>query len=94
MWFRTVKHEQIRAWATSRGAEPARVRGTSDALKLKIGADETSWEPISWDEWLKVFDDKEFAFVYETPGFGNKIVRRNGREDEAPAASEDPTKSA
>jgi hypothetical protein len=83
-----VKHDAIRAWAAARGAEPARVRGTTDALKLKIGADETSWETIDWDAWLQVFDEKEFAFVHENPGFANKIVRRNGREDEAPTTSE------
>jgi hypothetical protein len=90
VWYRTIKHDKIRAWAEARGATPARVRGTSDALKLKIGEDEAYWDPISWDEWLSVFDEKELAFVFEEPGFANKIVRRNGREDEStsdPAAS-------
>ena len=87
VWFRTAKHDKVRAWAESRGAVPARVKGTSDALKLKIGGDEPSWEPIAWDDWLAVFDEKEFAFVYEEPGFANKIVRRNGNEDAAPGAA-------
>lgn len=88
VWQRTAKHEKIKAWAESRGAIPARVKGTSDALKLKIGDDEKSWEAISWDDWLSVFDEKEFAFVYEELGFSNKIVRRNGNEDGASATAE------
>ncbi|MDP3276620.1 MAG: hypothetical protein Q8Q09_15590 [Deltaproteobacteria bacterium] len=87
VWFRTIKHENIRAWAASRSAKPARVQGTSDALKLKIGEDEKSWEEISWEDWLAVFDEKEQAFVYEKFGFSCKIVRRNGNEDLAPGAS-------
>jgi hypothetical protein len=81
VWHRTAKHEVIQAWAKARNAQPARVRGTTDALKLKFGDEENSWEPITWDEWFAIFDEKEFAFVYEDPGFANKIVRRNGKED-------------
>ncbi|MBL8683330.1 MAG: hypothetical protein JNK05_29450 [Myxococcales bacterium] len=87
VWNRTAKHDKVRAWADARGAKPARVRGTSDALKLKIGEDETSWELISWDDFFSVFDEKEFAFVFEDPGFASKIVRRNGTEDQAPGAT-------
>jgi hypothetical protein len=88
VWNRTAKHEVIRAWAQARNAQPARVRGTSDALKLKIGDDEKSWEAITWDDWFAVFDEKEFAFVFEEPGFQNKIVRRNGKEDGATGSAE------
>lgn len=88
VWNRSAKHEVIKQWAESRSAVPAKVRGTSDALKLKIGNDETAWEPIKWDEWLAVFDEKEFAFLYEEPGFANKIVKRNGTEDGAKPAAE------
>jgi hypothetical protein len=88
VWHRTLKHDKVRAWAESRGAKPARVKGTSDALKLKIGDDETSWEVISWDDWLAVFDEKEFALVFEEPGFQNKIVKRTGKEDGATGSAE------
>jgi hypothetical protein len=78
---RTIKHDFIKQWAAQRGGVPARVRTTTDALRIKIGADEPSYEPISWDEWFKVFDEKEYAFVYEEPGFSSKVVARNGKED-------------
>ena len=88
IWHRTLKHELIQRWAQAHSATPARVRSTTDALKLKIGSDERSWETISWDDWLKVFDEKEFAFLYEEPGFSNKIVKRNGTEDGAKPSTE------
>ncbi len=80
---RTIKHDVVRAWADARGGEPARVRGTTDALKIRIGAAETGYESFAWKDWLAVFDEKELAFVYEDPGFTYKVVRRNGHEDGA-----------
>ena len=79
---RTIKHDRIKAWAQSRGGVPALVRTTSDALRIKIGNDEPQYEPISWDKWFEVFDEKELAFVYEEPGLSSKVVRRNGTEDQ------------
>lgn len=88
VWNRTAKHDLIRAWAEARNGKPARVRGTSDALKIKIGEDEKYWDVISWDDWFSVFDEKEQAFLFEQPGFGNKIVKRNGKEDGATGSAE------
>lgn len=88
VWNRTAKHDTIRTWAKARDARPARVRGTLDALKLKIGEDEKSWEVIAWDEWFTIFDEKEFALVFEEPGFQNKVVKRNGKEDGATGSAE------
>ncbi len=80
---RTIKHDVIKGWAEQHGGVPARVRTTTDALKVKVGHDEPTYEPISWDDWFSVFDEKEFAFVYEEPGYGSKVVKRNGKEDGA-----------
>ncbi|MEI8256440.1 MAG: hypothetical protein WCJ30_12270 [Deltaproteobacteria bacterium] len=80
---RTIKHDVIKGWAEKRGGVPARVHTTTDALKIKIGSDETTYEPISWDDWFSVFDEKEFAFVCEDPGYASKVVKRNGKEDGA-----------
>lgn len=82
---RTIKHDVIKGWAEARGGEPALVRTSNDALKIKIGGDEPHHEKISWDKWFELFDEKEQAFVYEEPGYLAKIVRRNGKEDPAPA---------
>jgi hypothetical protein len=83
--LRTTKHEVIKAWAEAHGGVPARVRTTTDAIRVKIGDDEKQYEPIAWDAWFEVFDAKELAFVYEQPGYGCKIVPRNGHEDAAAA---------
>lgn len=80
---RTIKHDVIKDWAAKHAGEPALVRTTTDALKIKIGDDEPSYEKVSWEKWFEVFDEKEFAFVYEEPGFLAKVVKRNGKEDVA-----------
>jgi hypothetical protein len=84
---RTIKHEVVRAWAEARHGVPARVRTTTDAIRIKIGDDEKQYEPIAWDAWFEIFDAKEFAFVYEDPGYSCKVVARNGREDAPEAAT-------
>lgn len=84
---RTIQHERIKAWVERRHGVPARVRTTTDALRIKFGHDEPQYEPISWDEWFRVFDEHELAFVYEDPGYSCKVVRRNGQED-TPEATE------
>ena len=80
---RTIKHDLIKAWAEERKGEPAKVRGTTDALRIRMGADEPQYEAVSWDKWFTIFDEKELAFVYESPGYTAKIVRRTGKEDAA-----------
>ncbi|WP_049571659.1 hypothetical protein [Nonomuraea sp. SBT364] len=70
----TTDHEVIRKWADERGAVPATVSGTEHderACVLRFdfpgfGADDL--EEISWDDWLRVFDEHELAFVYHEHG--------------------------
>lgn len=81
---RTIKHDVIQQWAEARHGVPALVRTTVDAIRIKIGDDETQYEPIAWAKWFEIFDAKELAFVYESPGYTCKVVARNGKED-APA---------
>lgn len=78
---RTLKHDVIRTWVERRHGEPARARGTTDALKIKFGDDEPTHERIPWEDWFKIFDEKELAFVFEDPGYSAKIVARNGAEN-------------
>lgn len=89
----TTDHDQIRRWAEARGGRPAAVQGTGDGndpgiLRIEFpGAPNTSdeaLEQISWEEWLRAFDDNGLAFVYqETTAEGresrfNKLVDRSG----------------
>jgi hypothetical protein len=80
---RTTKHEVIRQWAEQHRGVPALVRTTMDALRIKIGEDEPSYEPITWEKWFEIFDANSLAFLYEEPGYMNKIVRRNERDEAA-----------
>ena len=84
--FRTVKHDRITAWVARRHGVPARVRSTTDAIRIKIGNDDPRCEPISWEQWFEIFDGNNLAFVYEDPGYSSKVVARNGKED-TPVAS-------
>ena len=71
------------------------MRGTefSDSCLLRLhfpgySGDET-FEPIPWDEWFRVFDKNQLAFVYEDkkasgePSTFNKLVSRESVEAEA-----------
>jgi hypothetical protein len=86
----TTDHEEIRRWVEERGGKPAIVRGTEngDGGVLRIdfpgGAGTESLEPVSWDEWFRIFDENELAFLYQeqkASGEGStffKLVRRDG----------------
>ncbi len=88
----TTDHAEIRAWADARGGLPAAVQGTGDGndpgiLRIEFPAarrsHEDALEPISWDEWLRAFDENGLSFVYqETTADGrqsrfNKLVDRS-----------------
>jgi hypothetical protein len=83
--LRTIDHAVIRRWAEHRKGEPARVRTTTDALRIKIGADEPYYEVISWEKWFEIFDANSLAFVYEDPGLMAKVVRR--KEGDEPVST-------
>jgi hypothetical protein len=86
----TTDHEEIRRWVEERGGKPAIVRGTEngDGGVLRIdfpgGAGTESLEHVSWDEWFRIFDENELAFLYQeqkASGEGStffKLVRRDG----------------
>lgn len=89
----TTDHATIRQWVEERGGSPARVKGTGnggDPGLLRIDfpgySGEESLEEISWDEFLRAFEDKELAFLYqEKTSSGeesrfNKLVSRDGVE--------------
>ena len=86
----TTDHDQIRRWVEEHGGRPARVRDTADGsggvLRIDFpgGAGEQELEPISWDEWFRIFDDQGLALLYqEQKADGEdstfaKLVRRDG----------------
>jgi hypothetical protein len=101
----TTDHEQIRAWAEERGGTPSIVsasRGNGregGILRIDFpgyaGADRL--EPIGWDEFFRIFDESELAFLRQDRTRDgkisrfNKFVARDGVEldDEAGAGDEE-----
>ena len=67
----TQDHEQIKRWAESRGGVPTYVKGTSGLLRIDFvkgkgsHGHEPNLEQVEWDEWFKVFDDRELVFLYD-----------------------------
>jgi hypothetical protein len=62
----TRDHDTIRRWAEARGAKPVRVKDAG-VIELDFpgysGGDR--FEEISWDEWFKVFDDRNLELQYQ-----------------------------
>lgn len=81
----TTDHDLIRKWAEARDGHPAVVRTGSKGgvLRIDFGEREANLEPISWDEFFKIFDESKLNFLYqEKTGSGeesrfNKFVNRN-----------------
>lgn len=63
----TTNHDTIREWVEARGGHPARVRDTGNGGVLRIDFDppDAALEPLDWDEFFAVFDDRELAFLHQ-----------------------------
>ena len=67
---RTVDHDEIRTWAEDRGGRPSLVGSTRGAegegvLRIDFGMGEENLEEVSWDEFFRIFDENDLAFVYQ-----------------------------
>ena len=67
----TRNHDVIRRWAEERGAQPATVEGTEHDGRPGVltfdfpGYGGENLKPISWDEWLQRFDERNLAFHFQ-----------------------------
>jgi hypothetical protein len=81
----TTDHDEIRQWAEDRGGRPAAIRtkGEGGILRIDFGEPEEEFEAIGWDEFFRIFDENNLAFLYQDEtGSGktsrfNKFVDRN-----------------
>ncbi|MGR3480254.1 hypothetical protein [Salipiger marinus] len=81
----TTDHNTIRRWAEARDGNPALVRGTGEdgVLRIDFNEREERLDPINWDEFFRVFEQNNLAFLYqEKTADGsisrfNKLVRRD-----------------
>lgn len=81
----TTDHDEIRSWAERHGGRPAAVASTGsggDPGLLRIvfpegpRSEDEDLEEVSWDEWLRAFDQNDLALVHEPDGRFNKLVSR------------------
>lgn len=75
-------HTVIQKWAEARNGKSSKVkgvRGSGGILRIDFDAREPGLEPISWDEFFKVFDKRKLAFLYqeERDSRFNKFVGRD-----------------
>ena len=70
----TRDHDEIRRWTEERGGVPAIVEGTGGLLRIDFvegkgsHGHEDSLEETEWDEWFRIFDDRDLVFLYQPEG--------------------------
>lgn len=82
----TTDHETIKRWVEARDGHPSIVdtKGPGGILRIDFGPKEERLEPVSWDDFFKIFEDNDLAFLYQdkTSDGGqsrfNKFVKREG----------------
>jgi len=88
---RTIDHEEIRNWAEERGGQPSIVASTrsGDSGMLRVDFDERreNLEQISWDEFFRIFEENDLAFIYQEEtadneaSYFNKFVARTPEDE-------------
>ncbi|MER9180545.1 hypothetical protein [Mesorhizobium sp. M0767] len=75
----TTDHDEIRRWAEDRDGRPAvvRTKGEGGILRIDFGEPEKTFEPVEWDEFFRIFDENELAFLYQDETSGGKTSRFN-----------------
>jgi len=82
----TTDHDEIRKWAEQRGGRPSvvRTRGEGGILRIDFQEPDKNLEPISWDEFFRIFEERKLAFLYQKEVSGhksrfNKLVDRTAQ---------------
>jgi hypothetical protein len=90
---RTQDHDRIRQWVQARGGVPTFVKGTGGMLRIDFveGAashgHEENLEEVSWDDWFKVFDERELSFLYSSERDSRFFKLVSGTEEHAETRS-------
>lgn len=67
----TTDHKKIKQWVESRKGKPAIVEGTESKGSAVLRIDfpgysgEGKLTEIEWEEWFRIFDENELAFLYQ-----------------------------
>lgn len=75
----TTDHDEIRQWVSDRGGRPAVIRtsGKGGILRIDFGEPEETLEPIEWDEFFRIFDENDLAFLFQEETGGGNASRFN-----------------
>ncbi len=75
----TTNHDEIRKWVEERDGRPWRVKtsGKGGVLRIDFWEPEESFEEISWDDFFKIFDENNLAFLHQDKTADGKTSRFN-----------------
>ena len=75
----TTNHDEIREWVEERDGRPAivRTKGEGGVLRIDFGEPEPNLEEIEWEEFFRVFDESDLAFLYQDETSAGKESRFN-----------------
>lgn len=88
----TTNHEQIKKWIEQRGGHPAIVKDTENNSRpggmIRVdfddadGSKDAGLKRIGWDEFFKIFDDNDLAFLHQDVDHSrfNKFVQRESAQ--------------
>lgn len=70
----TTDHDEIRKWAEQRGGRPSIVvtDGEGGILRIDFQKPDEDLKPISWEEFFRIFEDRNLAFLYQEDISGRK----------------------
>lgn len=67
--IQTANHNAIKRWILDRGGKPAVMpslrRGEGPLLRIDFGENDEKLEAIAWDDFFRIFDERNLAFLYE-----------------------------
>jgi hypothetical protein len=67
----TTDHDEITRWVEERNGQPAIVKGTESGGSALLRIDypgftgEQTLEPVSWEEFFRIFDKNNLGFLYQ-----------------------------
>ncbi len=76
----TDDHEEIRRWVEARKGRPSRVKQASPdggLLRIDFGEEDERLEPISWEEFFRIFDENKLLFLHQDKTADGSLSRFN-----------------
>lgn len=75
----TSDHDEIRRWVEERDGRPARVAesGKGGILRIDFDPPDEALERMEWDEFFRVFDENNLAFLHQDRTEDGKTSRFN-----------------